>query len=122
VSKESVTPGKTTVAPEVILAIARMAALEVPGVHDFYTTPTGVNRLFKRSPNEGVRLEIADDVVDVDLYLVLEHDVNLRQVSRQVQKAVARAIEEMVGMTVGYIHVHIEDIHYPNNGNAEQAT
>ncbi len=115
---DSVTPGKTTVAPEVLLAIARMAALEVPGVHALHSTPGGVNRLLKRGVGEGVRLTITDDVVDVDLYLILEHDVNLRQVSREVQKSVARAIEEMVGMTVGHINVHIEDIHYPNNGSS----
>lgn len=114
---ESVTPGKTTVAPEVMVAIARMAALEVPGVHALAPVPGGVNRLFKRGAGEGVQLEITDNVVDVDLYLVLEHNVNLRQVSREVQKAVARAIEEMVGMAVGHINVHIEDIHYPNNGS-----
>ena len=118
---ESVTPGKTTVAPEVLLAIARMAALDVPGVYAMHPRPGGVNRLLKRGVGEGVCLNIEDNVVDVDLYLVLEHDVNLRQVSREVQKAVARAIEEMVGMTVGHINVHIEDIHYPNNGNATQS-
>ena len=116
-SKESVTPGKTTVAPEVLVAIARMATLEVPGVYALCPVPGGVNRLFKRGADEGVRLQITDDVVDVDLYLILEHDVNLRQVSREVQKAVARALGEMVGMTVGHVNVHIEDIHYPNNGN-----
>ncbi len=118
---ESVTPGKTTVAPEVLLAIARMAALEVPGVYALHPTPGGVNRLLKRGAGEGVQLNINDNVVDVDLYLVLEHNVNLRQVSREVQQAVARAIEEMVGMTVGHINVHIEDIHYPNNGNTNSS-
>ncbi|NPA93415.1 MAG: Asp23/Gls24 family envelope stress response protein [Chloroflexi bacterium] len=110
---EDTTPGTTTVSPDVLVAIARLEALKVPGVYDLAPVPGGVNRLFRKGANEGVQIEIADGVVDADLYVVLESSVNLRRVSREIQKAVARAISEMVGMTVGRINVHIEDIHYP---------
>jgi uncharacterized alkaline shock family protein YloU len=50
--------------------------------------------------------------VSIDLHLVLAHDTNVRQVSRKVQTEVARAIEDMVGMMVKRIDVHIEDIDY----------
>jgi uncharacterized alkaline shock family protein YloU len=46
----------------------------------------------------------------VDLYLVLQPGYNLRQVGRAVQAAVRRAIEEMVGMDVLAVNVHVEDI------------
>jgi uncharacterized alkaline shock family protein YloU len=36
----------------------------------------------------------------------------VRDVSRKVQTEVARAIEDMVGMVVKRIDVHIEDIQY----------
>lgn len=110
--ERDVTPGKTTVSPDVLLTIVRMAVLQVPGVHRLYPTPGGFNRLFRRGAHDGVRLEIRDDVVDVEVYLVLEAGANLRQVSRDVQKTVARALSEMVGMQVGHVNVHIEDIHY----------
>ncbi len=111
---EETTPGTTTIAPEVLVAIARLEALKVPGVHGLAPVPGGVNRLFRKGANEGVQIEIADGVVDADLYVVLESGVNLRRVSREIQEAVARAISEMVGMTVGHINIHIEDVHYPN--------
>jgi uncharacterized alkaline shock family protein YloU len=38
--------------------------------------------------------------------------VNIREVSRNVQGQVARAIQEMVGMDIGEIEIHIEDIDY----------
>ena len=112
-SEETTTPGTTTVAPEVLVAIARLEALKVPGVHSLAPVPGGVNRLLRRGVDEGVRIVIEDGVVDADLYIVLDGNVNLRRVSREVQKAVARAISEMVGMTVGHVNVHIEDVHYP---------
>ena len=110
---EETTPGTTTVSPEVLVAIARLEALKVPGVYALAPVPGGVNRLFRRGADEGVQIEIADGVVDADLYVVLESNVNVRRVSREIQKAVARAISEMVGMTVGHVNIHIEDIHYP---------
>ena len=35
-----------------------------------------------------------------------------------MQKQVARAIEEMVGMDVGHINIHIEDIDYEEDEEA----
>ena len=106
-------PGKTTIAPEVLLTIARLSALGQRGVARTSPVPGGVNRLLKRGLDDGVRIELKDQGVLVDLYLVIEHDHNVRDVSRTVQAAVARAIEEMVGMDVLAVNVHIEDIAYP---------
>ena len=104
--------GKTTVAPEVLLSIARLTTLNVEGVSRMGSQPAAVNRLFQRGAGEGVSLEIKDEVVTIDLYVILKMDVNIRDVSRSVQRNVARAISEMVGMQVGRINIHIEDIDY----------
>jgi uncharacterized alkaline shock family protein YloU len=72
----------------------------------------GVNKLFKRGVHDGVRLEVKDNTVFANLYLILKGDVNIRDVSRNVQGQVARALQEMVGMDIGEIEIHIEDIDY----------
>ena len=107
-------PGKTTIAPEVLLTIARLTTLKVPGVSRMSPISGGVNLLFQRGVGDGVRIEIKEgDLVYADLYVVLEHDLNMRDVSRKIQSQVARAISDMVGMQVGRVNVHIEDIDYP---------
>jgi uncharacterized alkaline shock family protein YloU len=103
--------GKTTLTPDVLLTIARMAALEVEGVKRMAPVKGGVNSLFGRG-NEGVRMVVEDSNVLVDLYLVLDSDINIREVSRTVQQTVARAIAEMTGLEVGHVNIHIEDIEY----------
>ncbi|MBX3004615.1 MAG: Asp23/Gls24 family envelope stress response protein [Anaerolineales bacterium] len=103
-------PGLTTVAPDVLLAIARLTALQVDGVYAMARAP---RRSKDEHTTEGVLASIFSDEIDLDLYLVLHKDVNLRQVARAVQDEVHRAITEMVGMSPGHINVHIEDIHYP---------
>jgi uncharacterized alkaline shock family protein YloU len=105
--------GKTTIAPEVLLTIVRLTALNVPGVSRMSSVPGGFNRLFQRGYGEGVRIDIRDEVVYADLYMVLQENFNIRDVSRQVQQNVARVIVETVGMQVGRVNIHIEDIDYP---------
>lgn len=102
--------GKTTVSPDVLVTIARLSALSVPGVSRMAQVPGGVNRLFKRGLGDGVRIEVKDNVVTANLYLILRQHVNMREVSRNVQHQVARALQEMVGMDIGGIEIHIEDI------------
>ena len=109
------TQGKTTVSPEVLTTIARLSALGVPGVSRLAPIPGGVNRLFKRGAGEGVRIETEENVVFIDLHLILKQDVNIREVSRNVQQNVSRAVEDMVGMDVGHVNIHIEDIDYEDN-------
>lgn len=106
------TPGKTTIAPDVLLSIARLAALSVPGVKKFSDQPADVANLFSPHRNDGVKLEVEDNTVYVDLYLVLKGDVIVRDVCKKVQDQVARSISEMVGMEVGHINVHVDDIDF----------
>ena len=109
---DSPSPDKTTIAPDVLITIARLSALSVPGVSRMAGITGGVNRLFKRGVQDGVRIEVEDNVVTTRLYLILKKDVNIREVSRNVQEHVARALQDMVGMEIGSVAVHVEDIDY----------
>jgi uncharacterized alkaline shock family protein YloU len=51
-------------------------------------------------------------MVYAELYLILKKDVDLFKTSQTIQRKVSRAITEMVGMEVGQINIHIEDIDY----------
>lgn len=104
--------GKITIAPEVLETIARLTALAVPGVARL-TSPPGVPRLLR---HDGVQIEVTGNSVRVKLYVVTEPDVNMLSVGRQIQAEVTRAIQDMVGMEVRSVDVHIEDVAYPSEG------
>ncbi len=109
-------PGKTTIAPGVLSTIIRLTALQVEGVSRLAQSPSSVNSLFSRNRDDGVEITIEDDgSVYADLYLVLKDKTNIRETSINVQEEVSEAISKMVGMDVGTINVHIEDIDYQNN-------
>ena len=107
--------GKTTIAIDVLLTIASLTTLNITGVSRLSHPPTPrVKDLLKRGQMfEGVLIEVQDDTVYVDLYIIMKHDINIRDVGRKIQSEVARAISEMVGMQVGRINIHVEDIDYP---------
>ena len=114
-TEEYRSPGKTTLAPEVLLTIARMSALGVEGVGHLAQVPGGFDRFFRQGTDNGVQMTVEDGIVYIELYVVLKNDVNVREVSRNVQAKVARAISEMVGLEVGHVNIHIEDIAYKGN-------
>lgn len=103
-------PGVTTVAPSVLVRIAQLTALGVPGVAGMASVPGGVNRLFRKGSGEGVRIEVENNTVTADIFLSMDQGVDVRAVSREVQRKVVRAFEEMVGMEVQSVDVHIEEI------------
>ncbi|WP_119071935.1 Asp23/Gls24 family envelope stress response protein [Aggregatilinea lenta] len=102
-----------TIAPGVLLTIARLASLEVPGVVRMGNTPGGVDRLFRRVPAaNGVQLAIDNSTVTAHLYVVADATVNLRDMCLSIQKSVARSIREILGMKVESVNVHVEDVHF----------
>ena len=111
--------GKTTVAPDVLINIARLSALSISGVSRMANVTGGVNRLFKRGIHDGVRIEVEDNVIVIDLYVVLKQNINIRQVSRNIQQQVTRSVQEMIAMEVGSIDIHIEEIDFAEEAATE---
>ncbi len=98
--------GKITIAPHVLTTTVRLTALAVPGVARL-TAPPGVGRLLQ---GEGVKVEVADDRVYVKVFVVTDPGVNMLSVGRKVRAEVTRALEDMVGVEVEAVDVHIEDV------------
>lgn len=105
-------PGSTTVSPGVLMTIAKMAALGVPGVKAVGKPNASRNRFVRRNALDGVRLAASDEVISGDMHLVVTAGMNVREVCREVQQQVARALQEMTGMTVARLDIHVEDIDY----------
>jgi len=71
--------------------------------------------LRRRCPGQGVKIEVEDDTVSADLYIVVEQDVNVLKLSQEIQAEVSRAIHDMVGMDVKEVNIHIQDVEIPLN-------
>lgn len=109
--------GKVIIAPGVLVTIARLTALSTPGVARMSPGWThSMGRLLRRrGPGQGVKIEVEDDTVSADLYIVVEQDVNVLKLSQEIQAEVSRAIHDMVGMDVKEVNIHIQDVEIPLN-------
>lgn len=104
--------GTVRIAPQVLAGIARLTALSAPGVVRMHRDlSSGVDRLLRgKGAADGVRIEVVDDAVSVDLYVVAAQNVNLYELGREIQSRVSRAIKDMVGMPVLAVNVHVENV------------
>jgi len=58
----------------------------------------------------GVKVDVVDDKVYVEIYVMTDPDANMLAVGRKIRAEVTRALEEMVGVDVQAVDVHIEDV------------
>ena len=105
--------GKVIIAPAVLTTIVRLTALSQPGVRRMAPFPTFLERLLGGGNlSEGVRIHVDGDSVAVDLYVIADAGVNMRELGETLQREVARALHDMVGMSVQQVHVHIDSVEF----------
>jgi len=103
--------GKVTIAPNVLVTIVHKTVGTVPGVVRLCENMPGAKRLLGlKTVGHGVEVGLVDDQVAVNVYLVARRDVDLLQMGRQLQQAITRAIQEIVGKKVHHVDIHIEDV------------
>ncbi|MFQ5398827.1 MAG: Asp23/Gls24 family envelope stress response protein [Anaerolineae bacterium] len=105
--------GRIEVAPGVLATIVHYATLRVDGVARMASVPSEVARLFRRETRHGsIVLDLSDNKVRFDIYVIMDPHVNIMETSRKLQTAVVEAIDTMVGIPVDAVNVHVEDVVY----------
>lgn len=104
--------GKVSIADDVVASIAGIAAIEVKGVSKLTGNISKelVAKLGKKNLSKGVKVDIIEGTVDVDLSLELEYGNSIKTVSENVQIKVKQAIESMTGLVVGSVNVVVSGI------------
>lgn len=104
--------GKVSIADDVVTSIAGIAAIEVKGVSKLTGNISKelVAKLGKKNLSKGVKVDIIEGTVDVDLSLELEYGNSIKTVSENVQIKVKQAIESMTGLAVGFVNVVVSGI------------
>ena len=99
--------GEVQIADEVVAIIAGLAATEVEGVDSMAGNITNelVGKLGMKNLSKGVKVDVTEEHVSVDLSLNIRYGYNIPSVSEQVQEKVSTAIENMTGLTVLDVNV-----------------
>lgn len=104
--------GEVQIADEVVAIIAGLAATEVEGVSAMAGNITNelVGKLGMKNLSKGIRVEVLEGVVSVELALHMKYGYNIPEVSAKVQDRVKNAIENMTGLSVSDVNVRISGV------------
>ncbi len=106
--------GKVEIAPEVIEVIAGIAASEVDGVSQMRGNFASgvVERLGKKNHGKGVKVELSDDGIKVDVYCVLRFGLSIPAVAQEIQDNIRQALLNMTALEPVEVNIHIVGIQF----------
>lgn len=105
--------GRIEVVPEIMLAIAERNALNTKGVAQMADVAASqARRHSRRLRNSSILLNMNDDSISFDIYVILDANVNIIETSRKLQAAVIEGIDRMIGLPVEAVNIHVEDVMY----------
>ena len=106
---------------EVVSIIAGVAASEVEGIASMVSVPNGNLLGKKRDITKGVKVEIGTEEASVDLYVTVEYGKPIQKAAQDAQESVRKAIEEMTGLHVVRVDVHVQGVSFEKENNALSA-
>ena len=106
--------GSINISEDVIAIIAAAAVSEVNGVDG---TPASLGNEFagllsKKSSTRGIKIQITDNTIILDAYIIIRFGFVISDVAKEVQSAVTTAIESTTGLSVAEVNVHVTGVSF----------
>ena len=104
--------GSIKITDEVVAIIAGIAATEVPGVTGMSGGIAGgiAEALGRKNLTKGVKVEVGDKEAAIDLFIIVEYGFRIPEVAWTIQEKVKHAVEEMTGLNVVEVNIHIQGV------------
>lgn len=129
VNSETDTPeenvGNVKISAEVVSTIAGIATTEIKGVAGMYgTLAGGIAEMLgaKKNPAKGVKVDLSDGSVSIDLYIIVKYSVRIPELAWEVQENVKNSVETMTGLNVKKVNIHIEGVSFEKDEEKKPAT
>ena len=108
--------GTVRIADDVVAMIAAFAALDVEGVACMPgdVTREMISKGGMKKIAKSAKVDVTREGVKADLSVIVEYGYNIPATSSRVQKRVKNAIEEMTGLVVIDVNIHISGISIPD--------
>ncbi|WP_332236800.1 Asp23/Gls24 family envelope stress response protein [Sporolactobacillus sp. KGMB 08714] len=106
--------GKIEISPEVIEVIAGLAAVEVVGVSDMHGNFAAgvVEKLGGKSFRKGVKVDLTDEGIVIDVQLTMNYGVSIPEVAEKVQENIAQTLKRMTALDIHEIKIHVVGIRF----------
>ena len=108
--------GSIRIADEVVSIIAGLAATEVEGIAGMSGGIAGgiAEMLGRKNFAKGVKVEVGEKEAAVDLYIIVKYGVRIPDVALAAQENVKQAIENMTGLSVVEVNIHVQGVGFPD--------
>ncbi|MEC5422291.1 Asp23/Gls24 family envelope stress response protein [Virgibacillus sp. C22-A2] len=114
--------GKVEIAPEVIEVITGIAAAEVEGLYAMRGNFASgvVERFGKKSHSKGVKVELTESGILIDLFVVMNFGVSIPQVAQKIQSNIRQTLKNMTALEIDEINVHVVGIQMDGKDSTEE--
>lgn len=114
--------GKVEISPEVIEVIASIAATEVEGVAAMRGSfATGVaERLGRRNHGKGVKVDLKEEGITIDVYVVLQYGVSIPEVGQKIQDNICQTLRTMTSLEISAANIHVVGVQFEQKPDVEE--
>lgn len=106
--------GSIEISPAAIASIASRAVLGSYGVVGMASKSMrdGLGELLhpSDSPRRGVQVDLVDDRITIDLFVIMEYGVRVSEVAHNVMQSVKFNVEKTLGVPVSEVNVHVQGL------------
>ena len=105
--------GVITISEDVLLKVAGYAALECYGIVAMSSKRAKdgfVEWLGRENLTKGVQINITDEGIDIDLFIIVEYGISIVEVCNIIKSQVCYKIENMTGAKVRRVNISVEGI------------
>lgn len=104
--------GQVTISRRAIATIATHAALGTYGVVGMSARnlADGIAQLLTRDPHRGIDVHTDGGTISIDAYIIVEYGTRVSAVAASVANSVRYQVEQMLGMPVADVSVHVQDL------------
>ena len=101
------------ISDEVVAVISGIAVSEVPGVSEMAGGfAGGITEVLSGKKNlaKGIKVEVGDKETKIDVNIIVEYGVRIPDVAFEIQNRVKKAVEQMTGLNVAEVNVHVQGV------------
>lgn len=114
IKEESLNEANTIkIADEVVAVIAGIAVSEIPGVYSMAGGfAGGITEVLsgKKNLSKGIKVEVGDKETKVDVNIIVEYGTRIPDIAFEIQNRVKKAVENMTGLKVVEVNVHVQGV------------
>ena len=105
------------IANEAVATYAGIAVSEVSGVYGMAGGFAGITEALSGKKNlaKGIKVDVGEKSAKIDVNIIVEYGARIPDVAFEIQTRVKKSVENMTGLKVLEVNVHVQGVHAIND-------